>query len=122
MRSTIVRIAIALAARAGAPSFAQSEDRVPVTSIKPLLKDAIEHGSARGVLAGDAGAYVRQRFDATAPIEIDVRSLHALPKSGCSRLEVTTRQRAVLENGKREDKQLVYQISYCRDGTFPEKR
>jgi len=45
-----------------------------------------------------------------------------LPQPGCSRLEVTTRQLAVSENGKREDKELVYQVSYCRDGTFPEKR
>lgn len=95
---------------------------MPVRDIKLLLKGAIEHGTARGVIVGDAAAYVRQRFDTVAPIEVDVKKLHALPQPGCSRLEVTTRQLAVSENGKREDRELVYQLSYCRDGTFPEKR
>ena len=123
MRPTIVRLALALAvAGIAAPSFAQPEDRLPVTDIKPLLKGAIEHGMARGVIVGDAAAYMRQRFDAATPIEVDVKSLHALPRPGCSRLEITTRQLAVSENGKREDKELVYQLSYCRDGTFPERR
>jgi hypothetical protein len=35
---------------------------------------------------------------------------------------VTTRQKDVLEKAKRGDKELVYQVSYCRDGRFPEKR
>jgi hypothetical protein len=51
-----------------------------------------------------------------------VRALHALPQPGCSRLEVTTRQKDVLENGKRSDKELTYQVSYCHDGRFPEKK
>ena len=28
----------------------------------------------------------------------------------------------VLEKAKRDDKELVYQLSYCRDGRFPDKR
>jgi hypothetical protein len=48
--------------------------------------------------------------------------LHALPQLGCARLEVTTRQRDVLEHGKRSDQELQWQISFCRDGSFPEKR
>ncbi len=106
----------------GELSLAQSGDRIVVQDIKPLLKSAIERGAARGVIAGEPAAYVRQHFDTVAPIEVDVRSLHPLPQPGCHRLEVTTRQQAVLENGKREDKELVYQVSYCRNGTFPEKR
>jgi hypothetical protein len=66
--------------------------------------------------------YVRQKFESTAPIEIDVRTLYALPQTGCSRLEVTTRQKDVLEKAQRGDKELVYQVSYCRDARFPEKR
>ena len=71
---------------------------------------------------GEAAIYLRQKFDSSTPIEIDVRSLHALPQPGCSRLEVTTRQKNVLEKTKRDDKELVYQLSYCRDGRFPDKR
>lgn len=123
MKATLVRLALVLAVTGtAAPSFAQPGDRVPVPDIKPLLKGAIEHGAARGVIVGEAAAYVRQRFDTAAPIEVDVKRLHALPQPGCNRLEVTTRQLAVSENGKRGDKELVYQLSYCRDGTFPEKR
>ena len=117
MRSITALIALALLATA-----VQAEDRTPVTGIKPLLITAIDHGLVRGVIVGRAAAFVRQRFETEAPIEIDVKRLHALPRPGCSRLEVTTRQLAVSENGKREDKEFVYQLSYCRDGSFPEKR
>lgn len=123
MRTIIVRLALGLVITgAGVSSLAQPVDRLPITDIKPLLKGAIEHGTARGVMAGQAAAYMRERFDTAAPIEVDVKSLHALPQAGCSRLEVTTRHLGVSENGKREDKALVYQVSYCRDGRFPEKR
>lgn len=96
--------------------------RIQVSDIKPLLIRAIDQGSAHGVLVGEAATYVRQKFESTAPIEIDVRTLYALPQAGCSRLEVTTRQKDVLEKAKRGDKELVYQVSYCRDARFPEKR
>ena len=96
--------------------------RIQVSDIKPLLIRAIDQGSAQGVLVGEAATYVRQKFESTAPIEIDVRTLYALPQPGCSRLEVTTRQKDVLEKAKRGDKELVYQVSYCRDARFPEKR
>ena len=90
--------------------------------MKPLLVLAAERGSAHGVLTGPGADYVRRRFDATAPIEIDVRALHALPQAGCARLEVTTRQRDVLEQGKRSDQALTYQLNFCRDGRAPEPR
>ena len=106
----------------GGLSLAQPGDRIVVQDIKSLLKGAIEHGAARGVIVGEPATYIRQHFDTLAPIEVDVRSLHPLPQPGCHRLEVTTRQQSVLEDGKREDKELVYQVSYCRNGTFPEKR
>ena len=101
---------------------ANPSTRIQVSDIKPLLIRAIDQGSAQGVLVGEAAAYVRQKFESPAPIEIDVRTLYALPQPGCSRLEVTTRQKDVLEKAKRGDKELVYQVSYCRDGRFPEKR
>ena len=93
-----------------------------VSEVKPLFVAAIEHGSAHGVLVGAGAAYVRQKFGSGAPVEIDVRALHALPQAGCSRLEVTTRQRDVMEQGKRGNKELTYQVSYCRNGRFPERR
>ena len=103
-------------------AWAQPSARLQVTDIKPLLIRAIEQGSAHGVLIGESSTYVRQKFDASTPIEIDVRALHALPQPGCSRLEVTTRQKDVMEKTKRDDKELVYQLNYCQDGRFPDKR
>ena len=114
--------AILLGALFAVPGQAQTTQRIPVTEIKPLLALAAERGTAHGVLTGPGADYMRRRFDATAPIEIDVATLHALPQPGCARLEVTTRQRDVLEQGKRADQELRWQVSFCRDGSFPEKR
>ena len=114
--------AVLFGALLAVPSQAQTTQRIPVTEIKPLLALAAERGVAHGVLTGPGADYVRRRFDATAPIEIDVQTLHALPQPGCARLEVTTRQRDVLEQGKRADQELRWQVSFCRDGSFPEKR
>jgi hypothetical protein len=121
-RRLLSRLALATAILMAAAARAQPTDRIPVSDVKPLLKRAIEQGYARGVMVGEAAAYVRQKFGSAAPIEIDVRALHALPQSGCSRLEVTTRQQDVLEQGRREDQTLTYQVSYCRDGRFPERK
>ena len=96
--------------------------RVPVSELKPLLVRAIKDGSAQGVLIGASADYLRRTFDTASPIEIDVQVLHPLPRSGCNRLLVTTRQRNVLEKSTRNDQELTYRISYCRDGRFPDER
>ncbi|MFO0519955.1 MAG: hypothetical protein ACK515_05955 [bacterium] len=114
--------AVLLGALLAVPGQAQTTQRIPVTEIKPLLALAAERGAAHGVLTGPGADYMRRRFDANTPIEIDVSTLHALPQSGCARLEVITRQRDVLEQGKRADQELRWQVSFCRDGSFPEKR
>ena len=101
---------------------AQASGRMPVTDLKPLLKLAIERGSASGVIVGASASYVRDRFGTGAPLEVDVRALHALPQVGCSRLEVATTQRDVMEGGKPSDKALTYQVSYCIDGRFPDAK
>ena len=113
---------VALGAQLAMPSHAQTTQRIVVTDVKPLLALAAERGAAHGVFTGPGADYMRRRFDATTPIEIDVATLHALPQPGCARLEVTTRQRDVLEQGKRADQELRWQVSFCRDGSFPEKR
>ena len=114
--------AVLFGALLAVPSQAQTTQRIPVSEIKPLLALAAERGAAHGVLTGPGADYVRRRFDATTPIEIDVATVHALPQPGCARLEVATRQRDVLEQGKRADQELRWQVSFCRDGSFPEKR
>ncbi len=115
---TSVLTCLALAQSASAQPLTRTE----VTEIKPLLLRAIDQGAAHGVLVGESATYLRQKFDARSPIEIDVQALHPLPQPGCSRLEVKTRQKDVLETTQRSDKELVYLVSYCRDGRFPDKR
>jgi hypothetical protein len=103
-------------------SAALSTDRIPVSELKPLLKLAIDRGEAYGVLTGESAAYIKQKFGTTAALEIDVRTLYPLTQPGCSRLQVITRQNGVQEKVSREDKSLTYQINYCRDGGFPNKK
>jgi hypothetical protein len=101
---------------------AENTPRQAVSDLKPLLARAAAEGSARGTLTGASAQAIARRFQTDAPIEIDVRRLQRLPQPGCGRLEVTTRQRDVNQSGKRGDQEMVYQISYCADGRFPEER
>ena len=103
-------------------SPASAVERIAVTEIKPLLMRAADRGEAHGVLTGTGAAYLQRRFETASPIEVDVKRLRALPQIGCGRLEVTTRQRAVLVNGNRADQELAYQLNFCADGRFPEER
>lgn len=120
--ATLLFASLTAASLFASATQAQSTDRIPVSELKPLLKIAIERGVARGVLTGESAAYMKQKFGTTAALEIDVRTLHPLPQTGCSRLEVTSRQNGVLEKSRHEDKSLTYQLNYCRDGGFPNKK
>lgn len=114
--------ALAIACAAMHSAVASAAERIAVTELKPLLMLAAARGQAHGVLSGTGAAYAQRRFGTASPIEIDVRRLRTLSQPGCGRLEVTTRQRSVLINDKRDDQELVYQLSYCADGRFPEER
>ena len=113
--------AVLLGALLALPGQAQTTQRIPVTEIKPLLALAAERGAAHGVLPVPGADYVRRRFRChSTPIGSTRRPCTPLPQPGCARLEVTTRQRDVLEQGKRADQELRWQVSFCRDGSFPE--
>ena len=107
---------------AHATDRAEPTPRQAVTDLKPLLARAAAEGNARGTLTGPGAQAIARRFQTDAPIEINVRRLQQLPQPGCGRLEVTTRQQDVNQTGKRGDQEMVYQISYCADGRFPEER
>jgi hypothetical protein len=107
-------------AHAAGPS--ETSPRQAVTDLKLLLARAAAEGSAHGTLTGPSAQAIARRFQTDTPIEIDVRRIERLPQPGCGRLEVTTRQRDVNQAGKRGDQEMVYQISYCADGRFPEER
>ena len=119
MKRTRITLAVLLTALASLQAQAQTQDRLAVTELKPLLLLALEQGEAHGVLSGPPAAYLQRRFASTTPVEIDVRTVHPLPQPGCRRLSVTTRQQQVREKERSEDKELTYQLNYCRDGAKP---
>lgn len=107
---------------ASAPALA---DQMPITDVRPLLVAAINSpdGTARGVMVGEIVELMRRRGGTMSPIEVDVRTVGDSGTEGCKRLEVTTRQNAVTEPGKRipEDKCFTYRINFCATGRFPER-
>jgi len=115
LRSSTTLWLIAMCLGIATHTAAHGNERMPVTSLKPLLLRALDQGTAQGVIVGQAATFARQRFDTNAPIEVDVRTIKPLDRFGCSLLDITTRQANVLDKATREDKQLRFQINYCRD-------
>lgn len=108
------------------PALAQQPGaREEVSSVRPLLIAAVQQGRAAGVLGAGVAQGMAEVFRSQKPIEVDVERSAWLKESGCARLKVTTRQAAVVAPiGKdpksvTRDQQLVYAISYCESGTFP---
>lgn len=101
-------------------------DRQAVTTVKPLLRTALDQGEAHGLLVGQAAQYIAQAFRSTAPIEIDVKTVRTLSEPDCKRLAVTTSQEGVVDfnREKRDTKPartaFTYQFNYCRDGRTPQ--
>ncbi|MBQ0946411.1 hypothetical protein KAK07_23950 [Ideonella sp. 4Y16] len=99
--------------------------REEVTTIRPLLIAAIQQGRAVGVLGAGVAQGMAEVFRSRKPIEVDVERTAWLKEPGCARLKVTTRQAAVVAPVGKDpksvtsDQQLVYAISYCESGTFP---
>lgn len=104
---------------------ASGQDRVPVTSIKPLLIAAAKYGEAHGTLVGQHLEMAQKQFGTDTPILIDVRSVKTLAQASCKRLKVTTTQAGVQQRDKKTgavvvgDQKLEYEISFCEDGGFP---
>jgi hypothetical protein len=99
--------------------------RQTVSSLKPLLVEALKNGSAEGILASpDAKAFTRT-FGSTAPILIDVVRIGSHQEAGCGRLRVTTSQAGVVDRDKKgqvlpaKDQRMVYRVNYCDSGRFP---
>ncbi len=123
-RITTVTLCALLASLATSPAQAQTRE---VTTIKPLLIEAIRLGRAEGQLVGEAAQFMAREFGSNAPILITVKRIRAHKKPGCARLEVDTRQANVLDRTPEgasntvADKQLVYEISFCENGRVPEE-
>jgi len=99
--------------------------RQTVSSLKPLLVEALRKGSAEGLLANPDAKAFSQTFGSTAPILIDVVRIGSHQEAGCGRLRVTTSQAGVVERDKKgqvlpaKDQRMVYRVNYCDSGRFP---
>lgn len=101
--------------------------RTPVSSIKPLMLEALNHGEAHGVLIGAIQTVFEKYFKTAAPIEVDVKRIGSHRQPGCARLAVTTRQADVVlpvQSGMPPPRPTAmearYQIDYCETGGFPQ--
>lgn len=104
-----------------APALAQKRAQVP--DARPLLLAALRapDGQAHGLLSGEMADAIRQRFQASSPIYIDVATLHRYVQSGCSRLNVKFWQDDVRLPGAASPQQqtIEFGINYCLDGLPP---
>lgn len=103
--------------------LAEERPRTPVSEARPLLVQALQaaDGQAYGVLTGPMADAIRQRFQSTAPIQIDVLTEQRLPQPNCARLKVTFWQDAVQLPGSEEANRQTLElgIDYCLDGQPP---
>ena len=114
-------VVIALVLSSGIAQAASSPtNRMPITSIRPLLQEAAQTGAAYGVMVGRQIDALSAMYKTKSPIEVDAIAIRDLPKPGCKRLKVSTIQRNTVNptNGKVGDSTYVYEVSYCADGTY----
>jgi hypothetical protein len=107
------------------PSGTSAHERVPVTDLRPLLATALDRGEAHGVLVGEAARWIAQHFGTRAPIEVDVKTVKALARTGCMRLAITTAQDGVVDFNREgrapapRRQAFTWTVNYCRDGSLP---
>lgn len=122
MAQTAAAVWLVLATLA-TPSLAQH--RLPVADVRTLLLAAHDapDGVAAGVLAGPSAEAISQRFSTTAPILVDVHTLHSLAQPGCRRLAVRISQAGVQLPGAAAPRLQVMEfgVDHCRDGTPPQR-
>ncbi|WP_165873404.1 hypothetical protein [Parasulfuritortus cantonensis] len=123
MSGRTLMIAATAMAMLGLPSLVQA--RESVTSIKPLLIEALQAGKAAGTLVGRDALALSGQFGTAAPILVDVERIGTHTEAGCGRLRVVTRQAGVVERdaqgkaGPATDQSFAWQVNYCRSGRFP---
>ena len=115
----LIACCIALAATAHAQEF----PRTPVPDPRPLMLAAIDakSGEAHGVLVGQVADAIRDRFQGSTPIFIDVSTERRYAQPGCSRLNVTFWQDGVVlpDTPTSHRQTITFGINYCRDGLPP---
>lgn len=106
------------------PGHAQPTATVTPQNLRSLLIQALSHpqGQAHAVLSGPEAQALQQRFGASSPLHIDVRTLKRFAQPGCARLEVTFRQDDVHlpEAPGPKTQTLAFSLNYCLDGRAPQ--
>jgi len=115
-----LRVAITgLAALLVTPASASPSE---VANLRPLLIAAIDapDGRSAGTLAGPLAEVLRSRGVSAAPLLVEVTTLTIYRQPGCRRLNVRFQQRDVTSNNVPPvDRELAFQLNYCRDGRAP---
>ena len=93
-----------------------------VSNLRPLLVAAIDapDGRSAGTLAGPLAEVLRSRGVSAAPLLVEVTTLTIYRQPGCRRLNVRFQQQDVtIKNAPPADRELAFQLNYCRDGRAP---
>lgn len=123
-RTALTATAVWLVLAALAP-LSLAQQRLPVGDVRTLLLAAHDapDGAATGVLAGPSAEAISQRFSTTAPIMVDVHTLHPLAQPGCRRLAVRISQAGVQLPGAAAPRLQVMEfgVDHCHDGLPPRR-
>ena len=99
---------------------------VPCTAsasqLKELLFQAIDNGTANGIITDQMADEIHKQTGTTKPIYVDVTTLKILEQAGCRRLNAKFTMPGVsmtLLSGKKEPFEMNMGINLCRDGTPP---
>jgi len=118
-------IKMAVASLAGAITLAAATALArEVQSLQPLLLEAMEYGTAEGVIVGPIAQTFTDLFKTTAPLRFSVKTARDLSPD-CKRLEVTATQDGVQDRNSKivatapASQRVTYQVSMCKDGTYP---
>jgi hypothetical protein len=117
-------VALSCAGLLATPSAPAAQGPEVATDLRPFLIAAIDapDGRAAGTLAGPLAEVLRSRGISSAPLRVEVTTLRAYREPGCKRLNVHFRQREVkLGDAPPTDRELAFQLNYCRDGQPPRR-
>lgn len=83
-----------------------------------LMVDAIQNGTAEGVMLGDVADTFSETFHSNGALLVSARTVRQLGPN-CRRLEVTFRKQGVATPKGLTDAILKSELNYCLDGSAP---
>lgn len=89
------------------------------SAFRQVLVDAIDHGSAYGVLRDDLADKLTTQLHANGPIYVTAKPIADLSKAGCKRFSVDFDIRGIQMPQGETTGQLNLKMNYCKDGTPP---